>query len=131
MLTLAHAVAKIRNLWGGWHTNAVPNRLYSRFRGNDGGEIRNNSAIIASLRPLRLRVFASNFLCQHVLVPAVYPGETVSYPLLHARHANLTLDSQTLTTGLYAIRSSATHLLDPETAREIAKPLHESARIAL
>ena len=102
--------------------------LYSRFRGNDGGEIGNNGAIIASLR---LRAFASNFLCQHVLVPAVYPGETVSYPLLHARHANLTLDSQTLTTGLYAPRSSATHRFYPETAREIAKPLHESARIAL
>ena len=38
------------------------NPLDSRFRGNDGVKIGNNSAIIASLRPLRLRAFASNFV---------------------------------------------------------------------
>ena len=32
-----------------------------------GQKIGNDSAIIASLRPLRLRVFALNFLCQHAL----------------------------------------------------------------
>ena len=41
--------------------------LDSRFRGNDGVEIGNNSAIIESLRPLRLRAFASNSLYQHAL----------------------------------------------------------------
>ena len=44
-----------------------PNPLDSRFRGNDGVKIGSNSAIIASLRPLRLRAFASNSLCQHAL----------------------------------------------------------------
>ena len=39
----------------------------SRFRGNDGAKIGNNSAIIASLRPLRLRAIASNSLCRHDL----------------------------------------------------------------
>ena len=45
-----------------------PDTLDSRFRGNDGAKIGNYSAIIASLRPLRLRAFASNSLCQHALV---------------------------------------------------------------
>ena len=66
---------QVRNL-GGWGAQtASPNPLDSRFRGNDGVEsgndgvkIENNSAIIASLRPLRLRAFASNSLCQHALV---------------------------------------------------------------
>ena len=35
---------------------------------NDGVKIGNNSAIVASLRPLRLRAIASNPLCQHALV---------------------------------------------------------------
>ena len=46
------------------------NHLDSRFRGNDGAIIGNNSAIIASLRPLRLCAFASNSLCQHANVSA-------------------------------------------------------------
>ena len=32
-----------------------------------GAKIGNNGAIIAPLRPLRLRAFASNSLCQHAL----------------------------------------------------------------
>ena len=59
---------QVRNLGGGgackWRP---PNPLDSRFRGNDGAKIGSNSAIIASLRPLRLRAFASNSLCQHAL----------------------------------------------------------------
>ena len=39
----------------------------SSFRGNDGAKIGNNSVIIASLRPLRLRAIASNSLCRHAL----------------------------------------------------------------
>ena len=54
-----------------WRVNAVPNPLDSRFRGNDGVKIGNNSAIIASLRPLCLRAFALNSLCQHALVGTV------------------------------------------------------------
>ena len=62
---LGYASPKSGGMWGA--QMASPNPLDSRFRGNDGVEIGSNSAIIASLRPLRLRAFASNSLCQHAL----------------------------------------------------------------
>ena len=61
---------QVRNLGCVWRVNAVSNPRHSRFRGNDGVKIGNNNAIIASLRPLRLRAIASNFLCQHALASA-------------------------------------------------------------
>ena len=68
---------QVRNL-GGWGAQmASPNPLDSRFRGNDGVKIGSNSAIIASLRPLRLRAFASNSLCQHALALS-HKGRTAS-----------------------------------------------------
>ena len=50
VLTLALAAVKVRNLGGwGWRANAVPSLPDSRFRGNDGVEIGNGSAIIVHL----------------------------------------------------------------------------------
>ena len=67
----------------------------------DGVKIRNNGAIIASLRPSRLRAFASNFLCQRALATNRRPYRSIQYLIKTAK------DTQTTAAHSAAIAKSS------------------------
>ena len=64
-------------------------------------------------------------------VHTVYLAEAVPYPLFNARHASLTIDSQTLGNRLVCIQVVRHHRLHAEFVRAVRQPVREGVRIPL